>query len=348
MSTNSTNNKFKSTYNKTVWLYFIMSILVMYIHANNLRNVGLDNSHESLDWILTKILSNGIGNIVVPFFFMIAGLHFFTFRNDEIDIKKEIKRKVLRRMKTLFVPYILWNIICYAFYFVLTHTALVNLLNDTSVVELSINNLLYGIFLHKYNYPFWYLRDLILFTLFSPLIYCILTRKWLSELMLILLALSSIFVRLDISGLFFFVLGGFLAFYHYKFMEKRHDNYAEKCLCVIILLAMIIFNYLDYTFVYNVLLLASPISVWIITDSIVFPKEKWFIKQSFFIYACHVIPVSIVMKILAKISIRLGGSTICAIAYLITPWVTLLIIYFIAKILNKFLPSLYKVLSGGR
>ncbi len=77
LDTDKTNNQDKTTFRKTVWLYFFMSIMVMYIHANNLRNVGLSDAHESLDWILIKILSNGLGSIAVPFFFMIAGLHFF-------------------------------------------------------------------------------------------------------------------------------------------------------------------------------------------------------------------------------------------------------------------------------
>jgi hypothetical protein len=163
------------------------------------------------------------------------------------------------------------------------------------------------------------------------------------------LALISVIVKeADISGLFFFVLGGYLAFYHKTFMEKRHDNFLLDGLCVVTILSLIIANYLDFILVYNVLLLAAPISVWIVADSIVFPREKWFIKQSFFIYACHIIPVTIVMKLLAKISIRIGGGIACAVAYMVTPWINLFIIYFIASVLNKICPRIYKILSGGR
>ncbi len=342
-----THNK-NNTYEKNIWLSFIMSILVMYIHANNLRNVGLLYSYKSIDWILTRIISDGIGSVAVPFFFMLSGVHFFTFHDGSKGSIEEIKNKMIKRIKTLVIPYVLWNLFCFLFYYVLTHTAAVRFMNDTSVVELTAVNLFKAVILHKNNFPFWYLQDLILFILFCPVIYAILNHKWLSKLTLLLLALLSVAIYSNISGLFFFVMGGYIAFYHREVIEKTCDNNILKCLCVVILLALIVLKYMNLELLFHVLLLVSPLAVWIAFENFKFPRAKWFIKQSFFIYACHVIPITIIMKVIAKLSIKMKSDFACAVAYLITPWITLFIIYIIASLLNKFFPRIYKILSGGR
>lgn len=69
----------QATFNeKVVWISFITSIFVIYIHANNLHNVGMNEDENMLGYVLSAVLGNdGIGGIAVPFFFLLSGYRFF-------------------------------------------------------------------------------------------------------------------------------------------------------------------------------------------------------------------------------------------------------------------------------
>ncbi len=64
------------------------------------------------------------------------------------------------------------------------------------------------------------------------------------------------------------------------------------------------------------------------------------------IYAIHPIIIEVVEKLTLKI---LGNNTIFAlVAYIVAPITTLTLIYAISTILEKYMPSVYQVISGGR
>jgi hypothetical protein len=96
----------------------------------------------------------------------------------------------------------------------------------------------------------------------------------------------------------------------------------------------------------TIMILISPIALWISFDFVpTLIKIRWFYSQSFFIYAVHVIPTTVIMKILAKVS---HNDLMATLSYIITPWIVLVFIYIISKFLSRFLPSVYKLLCGGR
>ena len=157
---------------RIILLNFILSVLVIYIHGNNLYNVGLDQATESLDWRVTQLIGTGIGRVAVPFFFMISGYLFFRFDFKTNNVFYIIKGKIQRRVKTLVVPYLLWNTIGFLFYAIITRIPVIlAMMNLGKPVPVTIQSIFNGVFLHGLYHPFWYLHDLIILVFLSPLIF---------------------------------------------------------------------------------------------------------------------------------------------------------------------------------
>ena len=94
----------------------------------------------------------------------------------------------------------------------------------------------------------------------------------------------------------------------------------------------------------------SPIVLWCFS-TVFFAGRKinnrlpWFIYQSFFVYAIHVLPVTVVGHVLAKVG---SGSFFATVAYIITPVIVLAITYGVATLMSKYMSPVYMILSGNR
>ena len=343
---NSTeNNSYFS--NKAIWVSFVMSVLVVYIHANNLKNVGLEEVKTSTDWILTQIMARGFGDMAVPFFFVLAGFFFFRFDIWSGSVFSIIEEKLKRRVKSLVVPYLIWNTFGTVFYMLIKRVpAIVAVMNSKEVIDFTIPNVLRGVFLYEYYYSFWYMHDLIVLALLSPVIILILRNQKRSILLLCLLGFATLFPDRYIiraESMFYFLLGGYISCYQREKFEERSDQ-KQAILSVVVILVVVVIRFLEIPYLSRIALLFAPLALWKAFDLFPIPSIKWFYTQSFFVYASHSIPVTVVMKILARTAPK--GTE--ALSYMITPWITLGLLYIIAKTLNSWFPRFYKILCGGR
>ena len=138
------------------------------------RNLKLDN----VKWILTLLMVlyhiqyrsgkealflfiKNMGDCVVPAFALISGYLFFYSVKDFDDIKK----KISRRLYTLLIPYVVWNVI---------NKVLINILSvglrNINKATFSIN-LYDDVFMGISSPHFWYIFMLIFWTVFSPILY---------------------------------------------------------------------------------------------------------------------------------------------------------------------------------
>ena len=173
--------------NKINWYVFLMSLLVVLIHSVNL---AIDNTTLS-SMILTAdhtgaelagitgvaghvehLLSNALGQMAVPGFFLISGYLFFR----TLHGFRDIGRKWQERVWSLLVPYGAWNVLWYLAY-VLTGRRHFSL---TAMSEAAAN--------HSCNPTFWYMYQLMLLTLLAPLLYLLLRNVFVMLLSLLLLA----------------------------------------------------------------------------------------------------------------------------------------------------------------
>ena len=168
-------------------------VLVTYAHSYGGVMEGysvLGSGWDSYE-VLKIMVSQTLAKVAMPTFFVMSGYLFFA--NVEQFNKEIYWQKIRRRIKTLLIPYIVWNLLM--------------------AVKLKAFNL--SIFWEPVNMPLWFLRDLMIVSLLTPIIY-IGVRKlnyWIFILLLpvYLTGIWAIQPRLNPYAICFFTLGAYLS-----------------------------------------------------------------------------------------------------------------------------------------
>lgn len=331
---------------KVTIVSFIMSIFVIYIHANNLSYYGLAANGKTIPNIAVNVCGGIIGGIAVPFFFMMSAYWLFRFDVHDSNAWNILIKKLKKRISTICLPYMLWNTFGMVFYMTVTHIpVVVNMMNDGEEIPLTLSNVLEGAFLYKYYFTFWYLKDLMLLMLISPVLFVLLKNKYVTWISIIVSAVAVLlkfdFVFFRGTSFLFFMIGGCAVTHARDFFENKENN-AGKWLLAFVLTGIIRYAniYVNVPIIAELSYFVSPILLWKCIDMFLpsdfYEKQiRWFMTQSFFIYASHVIPVTIIGHILAKV----GQNNLWAtISYMIAPWITLALIYIAANVLYKYTP----------
>lgn len=331
---------------------FIMSVFVIYIHANNLSYYGLAVNGKTIPNIAVNILGETIGTVAVPFFFMMSAYWLFRFDVHDRSAMNILVGKIKKKVKTICLPYLLWNTFGMIFYMVITRIPFAaNMMNHGTAILITLSNVMEGIFLHKYYFTFWYMQDLIGLIAISPIILIILKSKYTTLITIIATAIAVLF-KIDFTlfngtSFLFFMIGAYMVAHANNYFESE-SNKAHGYFGAFVLAGII--RYVNIPIMAELSYFISPILLWKSMDIFLplrFYDQKigWFTTQSFFIYASHVIPVTVLGHLLAKVNQTYLWATI---SYLIAPWITLALIYIVAKLLYELIPRFYGVICGGR
>ena len=180
---------------KVIIVSFILAVFVLYIHAKNLAYYDFGDAYGTPIYVLNQILSETFGRVAVPFFFMQSG--YWMFRYDIFDKKSDIlKRKLKKKVISLGIPYLLWNTFGLLFFIIVTHLpGMPFSIYDGQVVSITWNNIFQGILLHKFYFPFWFMQDLIMLTVFSPVLVRLLRNRYVTYVTIIILFILSLRVK---------------------------------------------------------------------------------------------------------------------------------------------------------
>lgn len=181
-----------------------------------------------------------------------------------------------------------------------------SMMNNGEVVEISLINIFKGVFLHNYYFTFWYLQDLIILTALSPALLTVLRNRCLCIAFIAGLFLANTasidLIIVKTTSLMFFILGSYISIYEREYFENDRNN-AMAYLSCFTLFAIV--RYYRVPFIEQIGFFASPILLWKGIDLLIPMKKlkepKWFVSQTFFIYASHVIPVTIIGHLLSKV-----------------------------------------------
>ena len=194
-------------------LRFPMIVLVTFAHSYG--RVADDFSLLSSDWsvyeFLKLLVSQTLVKVAVPVFFIISGYLFF--RSLEQWSWKVWRHKLVRRCVTLLLPYLLWNLLMvlklheFNWHFFWDYNFQAGMQIDWFGKEQWLTA--------PANMPLWFLRDLIMMSLISPLVWLAIRRLgvWLIAF-LTLLYLSGVcaFVPgLSAYAIYFFTMGAFMS-----------------------------------------------------------------------------------------------------------------------------------------
>lgn len=214
-------SKSRKDLNYITLLRFPLAVLVVLIHSYNTawRLPG----HEAMArW--GTFCSQILPTFAVPLFFAISGYLFFS-RMQEFSFTI-YKEKLHRRVHTLLVPYVIWNVVAFLLYAAkdwvahapLQHPLSFNLLWGDTTMSAATSNFL-GWTIHAttapVQEPLWFVRDLIVLVLLSPIVWSVLKRfHWIGLTLFAAAYYLHIWPNLygmSAMGLWFFSLGAFLA-----------------------------------------------------------------------------------------------------------------------------------------
>lgn len=352
-------NKFMNEYlsGKIKVLSGVAIILVLYIHSgfHDYEIEGMTLSHS-----VQKIISGLLGRVAVPLFYCISGYLFFQNLNSFNSVTEKIKK----RLRSLVIPYFSATIFYISFYLILGVVPGVGKFINSSgkIIPNSFESLIIDIFYKNGNgspiaFHLWFLRNLILLIILSPLLN--LMFRYFSWVWIILIALLCIFIKNSLLySLFFFCFGGsklFLPFIVNKFDSKLIWPYI--IISFYILLSVLQFfnqNLLIWSQLRVFIELFGVLVLWILFDLLVNVKFSLFKHRllnvlfsfTFFIYLFHEPTLNVVRKFIVFI---LGKNQLgYLISYLLSPWIFVILFIPIGIFLKKYLSNFYSIIVGGR
>lgn len=323
-----------------------LSILVIWVHSVNVKLFFADDHPKLLDLVQAKIIS--LGQIAVPAFFILSAYLFF--RNlDEHNFVQKIKR----RFASLILPFFVWNLIYYIAYFLASRIPALSRIIGKSAIAFTWGDFLKAVFLYQYNFVFWFVFQLILLILLTPILYRILGHQESGILFLFAILIYMLFFTqilwLNADALFYFSLGAFFARFHKKAVESKFTWKRLWSGLILFLLARFLYPiYLAKGMPVLAVLSRSMASAGLWLCLYVKPNLHLphLFQNSFFIYAIHFLIARMINKSFAYFFPR--EELLAMWLFLCMPFLILLISEGIVRILKRIANPLYKVLSGNR
>lgn len=341
-----------SFWRKKVFVSYLLAVLVFWIHSSAYLNYG---DMPFSVWFIRIFLQDLITPLAVPMFFVLSGMMFF--RNyDPATLPEKLKRRVF----TLVIPYLCWNILNMGFEFLAT-TFLSRFFLARPVFVADAANLLEGIFLYKYNSPFWFIFMLIVFAVLSPLCDLLTRNKYVGFASIVVLSFITDskeaidLVHLCINCMVYYLAGAMIGRYYFDWFVQPSTK-RRRIVSAAVMLALIAARYyVMCTGMYvlpalkSFLRIADGLCLWALVDAVPQLWEKKvpdFMHNSFFVYALHINVSAVVTKLIYLVGPK--HWFMAPINFLLTTVITLALIELGCIVLKRWMNPVYKLLSGNR
>jgi surface polysaccharide O-acyltransferase-like enzyme len=343
---------------------FTLMVMVVFFHSYNLLMFNSGTIKQGYNSFIQDLFSRGVTEIAVPLFFIISGyLFFLSIKNGSIS---EFLSKYRKRAKTLILPYIFWSIYGILFYLILQSIPFTKAFFSKGlfIVDYSVTDLLTRIFWKSFAFQFWFIRDLIMLVLLSPILYYLI--KYL-RIYIILIFFFTWMYGFDYliftnASIFFFSIGGLLSI---KNINIQNYNLNSKYLifsfvCVWLVLLIIKTSLVQINFENEMLIeillksgiIIGVISIWFLYDyiykNIDISKTKAYtlFQYTFFLYAFHEPLLQFLIKGFGNV---FGQSELALfLIYISTPIIIIFVSISIGHYAKRFVPKFYYLSTGGR
>lgn len=207
------------------------------------------------------------------------------------------------------------------------------------------------------GYQFWFIRDLMVVMLFSPIVYFLV--KKLRQYAVLGLGVLWLFgwwfevVGFSITALFFFSAGAYFSIHGKNFAEVMKPFLPAIAILYfpMVIVELCFRNEIWCTYLHSIgilfgILLAITLSAYFLK------KGKWHVNyflsdSSFFIYAYHAMPLIFVIKFFLK-SVQSYTDGMILVLYVLCPLVTILVGLAFYYLLKKYLPTFTSIITGSR
>lgn len=359
-------------------LRFPLACLIVLLHAQIIDPVFKPIvAGSGFAYALKILLSEGICRIAVPAFFLISGFLFF--------IKMERWNrgiwagKMKRRVHTLLIPYILWNIVGIAYVCITPYVgvitenpdSLLSVFQDRGWLRLFWdsnrimeqwnppgNNIL-GVTMHNgmpANSPLWFLRDLIVVNLFSPFIYVFV--KYTGKVgicilgILFLLNIGIPFEGFSIISFFFYSSGAYLAITSMGLVKTFSSFKSGSYIVSTLLLALLVLTFgchWSAQYIQRLFQICGVVAIFNLAAR--FGRDDGLLSRladsSFFIYASHIMVLNAIAFMLSKVipgtnQILLAGN------YLLSTAITIALCEGVYQTMKIVCPRFLSLICGNR
>lgn len=364
---------------------FPLAVFVVTVHVfNNNKVIAGGHAFNPVDIGVYQdvmlFIEAFIRGVSVPVFFFISGYVFF-YGIDDFTKNRYIK-KLRNRITTLLIPYLIWNSMeivvgllkCFygdnngfATYKTILNLTLENLLScfwaynrqlfvaisNTTTEATNVLNI------YPINTPLWFVRDLMIVVLLSPLLYYLIRR--LQFYFILVLSVIWLFPNLRFGSygfseaFLFFTLGAYLC------INKKDIIFQQKAFKLLSILVYPISSilyfyavkngYHEWTFglktisVFGFLFFAYNLSKWLLEHGV---KHSSFLSSAcFFIYISHVLITERVTKLMYML-LRPNGEYSYVFVYILSVCVTVGSLLIFYGLMKRYIPSVLSFVTGRR
>lgn len=334
--------------NKVCWFTFIFSVLVIWVHSYNSELFLGRTPANILISQLEYALGNTVAQFAVPGFFMISSYLFY--RNFSWET---LWPKWNSRIKSILIPFILWNAIYYLGYLIASRLPVLSEIVGRGTVPYSLSGLTEAILHYTYNPVFWYLYQLILLILAAPIIYPLLKNRLTAIFALAIIAAALFENRslplINLDALFYYSAAACAALHGRKITESPWNlskyliGACLFCGCIVLHLLPLYTTRVFYTVIIRLLI---PISLWLMVSETWLPAVHTWMKDNFFLYAVHFALVRLINKTGAALLPHIPAVPL--ILYIAMPCFIIPVSFAASCFLKRFLPRLWLLLNGNR
>ncbi|MCR5713417.1 MAG: acyltransferase [Bacteroidales bacterium] len=341
-------------------LRFPLILLVIWVHATVWTHIPVaDPLQERVFHFVTDLFSFNLGRVAVCVFFVLSGyLFFWSADPDQVGLQWFLKQWK-KRVRTLLVPYLIWNLIMIAA--VAGKSLLLyktGLKDDGGLAVLQSSTVWDWLWFRPANLPLWYVRDLMCLTLCTPLLYFIFRHlKWLSCILLVVSYFLPFYFAVPgfrVESVYFFTAGAWLGMFKKDLVTLcRKITWPSYILSAITLFVAtcytssphhdVLLKYFLICFVPAAVNLTDTVLSCNRVNNLLLRLSRYV----FFIYAVHVVHILGWTK---AGMIRLLGHSLFAdyAAFFLTPFVVCALCILLYRLLERIVPRFLAISVGNR
>lgn len=328
----------------------ILSFLAIYMVVTIHTAMPQANDLKFFDFF-QRFIGDFICRLYLPLFMTISGFLFYA--NITKTSKKIWFEKYKRRFKSLLIPYIIWNLLFVAQLAILQFNPITSSwISDGLTPFISSGSILYStwvVLTHPANLPLWFVRDLMIIVIFTPLIYYLVKSKFNIPIILLLLIIG--FKIQFAFCLAFFIIGGNLSIKKINLNCKLSNSILLVSIIISVFFGVFLTLNGPITNLNFYLAIFPLIALWfgydyLIVKGIPFNFLTKLLPYTFFIYVFHEPSLNVFKKTI----ILLGNKSELSyfITYLASPVLMVLLSYFIGAICSRFFPKSFSIITGFR
>ena len=209
---------------KVLVLNVFLTFVIVVLHSSPLNRIGIDNE---VDYPFVHGVAI-FGHIGVPMFYFISAILFYKDLNFG-----RIGEKLKRRVRSLLIPFLLWNTLFVAIYWSITHVSFTSSMMNMPAVPSDFSSLIAAVIDSKYT-PLWFVKDLMIYCCLSPLFMALLNNKQVYMISVLGIIAYNIFGNVSYESIFHwmpvYMVGAYCGHFElYRITPPRNVKKYQQC-----------------------------------------------------------------------------------------------------------------------